>query len=429
MKEFLSGRWPEFLAALQEAARGDAELGAFAANAEFRFRLLVGGKAADISFAGNGELEIATGGAGGRPDFALQAPAKVWAKFFSLPPPAPYHAIYAMKMRVPEFRVEGDEMKLAQHAHLVRRVLEVGREVANGVFGIQVRSTSGAKAGTRELLRGGYVWIEYEGRPSRIYYEESGTGRDLLMLHTAGSDSRQFYRLMNDAGLAAEWRMVAFDLPWHGKSLPPEGAAIGEWDLTTERYVAAIGAVIAALGLERPVLLGSSMAGQICLEMALRWGERLGGVIACEASERIVGREVPWTRDPRVNESAFVPEWVRGLMAPQSPGERAREVWWEYSQGGFGVFWGDIRFYGREWDARDRVPRIDTRKCPVIMLTGEYDYSCTPEISRATAARIPGAEFQMMPGIGHFPMAENPELFLQHLRPALGRLRCRLSSR
>jgi len=408
------------LAAWQAAALADSELKAFAANAEFRFQLVAGTRVVQFDFS-QGACRIAAAPAADA--VRLEAPDKVWQKFFSAQPPAPYHAFYAMKMRVPEFKLVGDEMSLAQHAHLVRRVLEIGRELANGV---PAENISKATPGTKEPIRGGYVWIEFEGRPSRIYYEEAGAGRDLLCLHTAGSDSRQFWKLMNDAGLAAGWRMVAFDLPWHGRSLPPEGAPLGDWELTTQRYVAAIESVIAALDLHRPVLLGSSMAGQICLEMALRWGERLGGVIACEASERIVGREVPWTRHPEVNESAFVPEWVDGLMAPQSPRERRREIWWEYSQSGFGAFWGDIRFYGREWDARERVARIDTRKCPVIMLTGEYDYSCTPEISRATAARIPGAEFEVMRGMGHFPMAENPELFLTYLRPALARLAARL---
>jgi pimeloyl-ACP methyl ester carboxylesterase len=413
---------PPFLAALQKAARADAELKAFSANASCRFRVIAGDRNADFEFV-SGSLFFVSEIQAEEPSFVLEAPAAIWEKFFWAVPPAPYHSIYAMKMRVPEFKVSGSELALAQNMHLVRRVLEIGREVISGV---QERKNPAKKAGTKENIRAGYVWIEYEGRPSRIYCEEAGEGHDLLCLHTAGSDSRQFYKLMNDAGLGAQWRMVAFDLPWHGKSLPPEGAPVGDWDLTTERYVAAIEAVIAALDLKRPVLLGSSMAGQICLEMALRWGERLGGVIACEASERIVGREVPWTRHPHVNESAFVPEWVHGLMAPQSPPERAREVWWEYSQGGYGVFWGDIRFYGREWDARERVGRIDTQKCPVVMLTGEYDYSCTPEISRATAAKIPGAQFEVMRGIGHFPMAENPELFLEYLRPALARLRARL---
>jgi len=422
MQQFTSARWPAFLAALQAAARVDAELAAFSANADCRFRLVVGERTAEFVFVSGSPFAVSESQTE-RPSFVLEAPVEVWAKFFSSPPPAPYHGIYAMKMRVPEFKVAGSELALAQNMHLVRRVLEIGRELVNVGPGFQVKKQSIKKAGTKEPIRGGYVWVELEGRPNRIYYEEAGTGRDLLCLHTAGSDSRQFYKLLNDAGLGAEWRMVAFDLPWHGKSLPPEGAPIGAWDLTTERYVAAIEALIEALGLQRPVLLGSSMAGQICLEMALRWGERLGGVIACEASERIVGREVPWTRNPQVNESTFVPEWVHGLMAPQSPPERVREIWWEYSQGGYGVFWGDIRFYGKEWDARERVGRIDTKKCPVLMLTGEYDYSCTPEISRATAAKIPGAEFQVMRGMGHFPMAENPELFLEYLRPALAKLR------
>jgi pimeloyl-ACP methyl ester carboxylesterase len=415
-------RWPAFLADLQAAARDDPELKVFSANAAFGFHLAAGEKLAEFVFS-TGTVRIIEAGARKPDSVCFDAPVEVWQKFFSALPPAPYHSVFAMKMRAPEFKVTGDEMRLAQHAHLVRRVLEIGREVASGR---RPETVAGEKPGTREPVRGGYVWIEFEGRPSRVFYEEAGAGRDLLMLHTAGSDSRQFHRLMNDAALAAEWRMVAFDLPWHGKSLPPLGAPIGDWELTTERYVAAIEAVIAALGLRRPVLLGSSMAGQICLEMALRWGERLGGVIACEASDRIVGREVPWTRNPLVNESVFVPEWVHGLVAPQSPPERAREIWWEYSQGGYGVFWGDIRFYGREWDARERVARIDTQKCPVIMLTGEYDYSCTPEASRATAAKIAGAQFETMRGMGHFPMAENPTLFLDYLRPALARLRSRL---
>jgi pimeloyl-ACP methyl ester carboxylesterase len=414
----IASDWTGFLAKLQAAARADRELAAFAVHADFFFRLISSEHQADFLFR-PGEVLIQERLAGS-PQVFFEAPAALWEKFFSVAPPPPYHGLWAMKMRAPEFKVTGDELKLAQHAHIVRRVLELGREVLHGSRKEDV--VSFGKPGTKEPLQGGYVWIEFEGKPSRIYYEESGSGPVLLMLHTAGSDARQFYHLMNDAELRRDWRMVAFDLPWHGRSLPPVGAAIGDWELTTERYVAVIEAVIAALGLERPVLLGSSMAGQICLEMALRWGERLAGVIACEASERIVGREVPWTRHPEVNESSFVPEWVHALSAPQSPPERLREVWWEYSQGGYGVFWGDIRFYGREWDARERVPKIDTRKCPVIMLTGEYDYSCTPEISRATAARIPGAQFEVMRGIGHFPMAENPALFKQYLLPALAKL-------
>jgi pimeloyl-ACP methyl ester carboxylesterase len=54
-------------------------------------------------------------------------------------------------------------------------------------------------------------------------------------------------------------------------------------------------------------------------------------------------------------------------------------------------------------------------------MTGEYDYSCTPEDGRRTAAAIPGAEAIEMKGMGHFPMSENPAAFREYILPVLNR--------
>ena len=59
---------------------------------------------------------------------------------------------------------------------------------------------------------------------------------------------------------------------------------------------------------------------------------------------------------------------------------------------------------------------------PVFLLTGEYDYACSPEESEATAEAIAGARFMKMEGIGHFPMTENYELFKGYLLPVLEEL-------
>ena len=59
--------------------------------------------------------------------------------------------------------------------------------------------------------------------------------------------------------------------------------------------------------------------------------------------------------------------------------------------------------------------------CPLILMTGEYDYSCTPEDGRRTAAAIPGAEAIEMKGMGHFPMSENPAAFQEYILPVLNR--------
>jgi pimeloyl-ACP methyl ester carboxylesterase len=92
-------------------------------------------------------------------------------------------------------------------------------------------------------------------------------------------------------------------------------------------------------------------------------------------------------------------------------------------QSGPGVFKGDLHFYRVDGDFRDRVARIDTARCPLYLLTGEYDFSCTPEDTAWTAARIPGARVTVMREIGHFPMSEHPAQFRRYLLPVLAEIR------
>jgi pimeloyl-ACP methyl ester carboxylesterase len=65
---------------------------------------------------------------------------------------------------------------------------------------------------------------------------------------------------MADPEVTAHHRVIAFDLPWHGRSSPPDGWWDEEYLLTTDRYVDTIMAVIDALDLDAPVVLGCSGA-------------------------------------------------------------------------------------------------------------------------------------------------------------------------
>lgn len=62
------------------------------------------------------------------------------------------------------------------------------------------------------------------------------------------------------------------------------------------------------------------------------------------------------------------------------------------------------------------------RFCNTEFLVEVGDYSCTPELTLETAARVPGAEAIIMDGIGHFPMSENPERFARFLLPVRDRI-------
>src|ERR1700716_1566976 len=113
---------------------------------------------------------------------------------------------------------------------------------------------------------------------------------------------------------------------------------------------------------------------------------------------------------------------VSGLVGPDAPDDERWETLWHYMQGGPGVFKGDLYFYKLDGDIRGRVAQIDTRRCPLFLLSGEYDYSCTPEETLAVANSVPGSEVTIMKGLGHFPMSENPAEFLKHLLPVLEKI-------
>jgi pimeloyl-ACP methyl ester carboxylesterase len=120
----------------------------------------------------------------------------------------------------------------------------------------------------------------------------------------------------------------------------------------------------------------------------------------------------------RVNGSPVATSQTRTV--PNTPPEASRrENWWYYSQSGPGVYQGDVYFYSNDWDGREEIKRIDTNRCKVALLTGEYDYSCTPAMSEAVAAAIPGARLTIMKGMGHFPMIENYAAFQPYLLSAL----------
>ena len=71
----------------------------------------------------------------------------------------------------------------------------------------------------------------------RVYFEEAGRGIPLVCLHTAGSDGRQYRAVLNDSSITKSYRVIAFDMPWHGKSSPPAGWEKEDYRLTTGAYI------------------------------------------------------------------------------------------------------------------------------------------------------------------------------------------------
>ena len=270
---------------------------------------------------------------------------------------------------------------------------------------------------------GRYLHVTLGGRAHRLYFEEAGSGIPLVCLHTAGADGRQFRHLMTDAAITDHFRVLAFDMPWHGKSTPPDGWEREEYRLTTAAYTEAIRAFCAALELEKPVVLGCSIGGRIVLNLAIAHAAEFRALIGLEAADfQTPWYDLTWLHRPDVHGGEVCAGLVSGLLAPQSPEVARWETLWMYMQGGPGVFKGDLYFYRVDGDLREKVKSIDTKVCPLYLLTGEYDFSCTPEDTLRTGEQIPGADVQIMKEVGHFPMSENPAKFREYILPVLAKI-------
>ena len=278
-----------------------------------------------------------------------------------------------------------------------------------------------------EPIVGRYIHLQLGGRDHRVYFEESiAIGEPsipLVCLHTAGADGRQFRHLMTDRDVTCNFQVIAFDLPWHGKSSPPKGYQDEEYRLTTDNYVEAIMVFCRRLGLDRPVIMGCSMGGRVVLELALKYPNDFRAVIGLEASDyQEPWYDTEWLHRPDVHGGEVCAALISGLVAPQSPDEYRWETLWGYLSSGPGIFKGDLYFYRQDSDYRDRSLKIDTGRCPVFLLTGEYDFSCTPEDTERTGRAIIGSEVTIMKNLGHFPMSENPTQFRNYLIPVLQKI-------
>jgi pimeloyl-ACP methyl ester carboxylesterase len=178
------------------------------------------------------------------------------------------------------------------------------------------------------------------------------------------------------------------------------------------------------LELERPVVLGCSIGGRIVLQLGHAHGAEFSALIGLESADyQQPWYDTAWLHRGDVHGGEVCAALISGLVAPQSPSQYRHETLWQYMQGGPGVFKGDLYFYRVDADLRGRLGGIDTARCPLYLLTGEYDFSCTPEDTLRTAAGIPGAKVTVMKELGHFPMSENPAQFRGYILPVLDEIR------
>lgn len=353
-------------------------------------------------------------------DFELHASEAHWQSFWQAKPPTGGHDLFAM-LKNGTLRITGNLYPLMSHLLYFKFLLAAPRALSASSTDPQPVESNDLDADVHiEPIVGRYAHINIEGTRHRVYFEQAGNGIDLLCLHTAGSDGRQFRALLNDPDVLARYRVTVFDMPWHGKSSPPAGWQLDDYRLTSDNYVAQVMAIKNALSLDQPVVMGCSIGGRIVLHLAEQHASEFRAIIGLQSAPHVAPYyNVDWLHRADVHGGEVCGAVAYGLTAPGSPEDHRWETIWHYMQGGPGIFKGDLYFYKVDGDIRNRLDNIDPSKCPLYFLTGDYDFSCAPDDTRALAGALGDASVTIMPDMGHFPMSEHPDAFLDYLRPVL----------
>lgn len=317
---------------------------------------------------------------------------------------------------------QGDRTLHAQYYPAIMRAVELLRPTGEDY---PLRKGDVREQGHVDAPVGRYIHLNLGGCDHRIYYEEAGQGIPVLLQHTAGCHGSQWRHLFEMPEITDRFRLIAYDLPCHGKSLPPveqqwwaEPYALqGEFLRSVPRALAQ------ALDLDRPVFMGCSVGGLLALDLAHRHADEFRAVISVEGALKVEGdlKHYDELWHPQVS-NEYKARLMDGLMSPTSPKAYRKETSYVYASGWPPVFLGDLHYYMADYDLRATAGEIDTNNVGVHILSGEYDYSGRSEFGRAAHEAIAGSTWAEMTGVGHFPMSENPEVFVRYLTPILDQL-------
>jgi non-heme chloroperoxidase len=254
-----------------------------------------------------------------------------------------------------------------------------------------------------------------DGLKLAAYEAGNSAGPEILFIHGFSQCAECWEPQFYDAELSGRFRLTAFDLRGHGASDKPASAE----RYAEDRFFADdVNAVMEALELTRPVLVGWSYAGRIIGDYLEAYGTaRIAGInYVCARTNNqpeIVGpghEHFPAMlgADP-VAERAATLAFVRACFArPPSPEMLERIL--DYNM----LVAPGIRAAHLARPPSDGaiLSRIDV---PVLVSQGDEDLLVTKGLGELTAALVPGARLSMYRGVGHSPFAEDTERFNREL--------------
>lgn len=252
--------------------------------------------------------------------------------------------------------------------------------------------------------------IELDGAP--VFYRRAPAGgREILYLHSIPTSSDDWVDALELGG------GVAVDLPGFGRS----GKA-GNLDYSLNGFVTFAERLLDELGIGEVALVGHGWGAAVALLLAGRASDRVDRLAIVDALPLLEGFQWPrlarWLRRPGLGELLMgsANRWLlarilRGASTSDRawPDPRVGAVWQQFDQGTQRAI---LRLH-RSIEAGSLPVAgagLDQLAQPVLIAWGELDPWFGAAFADAYARRLPAASTELVPGAGHWPWLDRPEL-------------------
>jgi 3-oxoadipate enol-lactonase len=261
---------------------------------------------------------------------------------------------------------------------------------------------------------------EYEQvvSPGGISYLEGGHpgAPPLLFLHGIGGAARMFRGQIDHFG--ADYRALAWDMPGYGHSAPLPLVSM-------DTLAVALAGFIEELGLHRPVLVGHSLGGMMVQQLLARAPHAARAVVLAQTSAAFGSRDPAW-------QAEFLSARLGPLDAGHSMAGLAEALVAEMAGPGADpagmALARDCLAHTPDSTYRDSVMAMPGFDCwdalarvavPALVLAGTLDAAAPARGMERMAARIPGAHYVLLEGVGHLAHLEQPGAFNAAVRQFL----------
>lgn len=240
--------------------------------------------------------------------------------------------------------------------------------------------------------------------------EDGDRGSPPLVLIHGWTGSIRWWDRVTPA-LAERHRVVRVDLLGHGGSEMPRGG------YAIEKQADLVAAAMQELGVRRATVVAHSLGGAVATSLAERHGERVaklmiigsspGGVGHLSVLERIplwpvVGQATrSFTPDPMIR-ARLEETFIEGTDVPDAFVDGLDRMTWNAFH--------DTAAAGAGFREDRSLPeRLAAARAPLHVIFGKEDNVADPDDAKQYRA-VPGAEVQLLDGLGHTPHVERPDL-------------------